>query len=234
MSDNSVAIRELKPIPKGEYKALLGFAGAGFIGNTATMFIVRSKGFPQVAWIKSNHIPPMTLITNGAPMQSFRVHLDETKKILFVITESLVPAEGCWPIAEALLKWLKARGVQEVYSLDGLPFSAVSPEIKALIYAHNIDMTKHGYPALREGALSGVSSCVLEECADRKYPYACIFIPTNKLTSIDYAGSAEAIDVLNKIFKLGVDSSPLRASDDAQRKVAEQKQSGLGKMFKRD
>jgi predicted ATP-grasp superfamily ATP-dependent carboligase len=234
MPNHSVEIRENKPLEKGSYRAVIGCAGAGFIGNTASMFIARSKGFQQVAAVKSNYIPPMTLITNGAPMHSFRIHLDEAEKILFIITESLIPAEGCRPIAEELLRWLKEKGVGEIYSLDGLPFSAVSTEIKALTYAFNIDLSKHGYPALKEGALSGINSCMLEECIEKGYPYACIFIPTNRLTNIDYPGSADAIDVLNKLFKLGVDSSPLRGPDEVQKKAAEQKQSGLGKMFKRD
>jgi uncharacterized protein len=234
MSNNSVEIKENRPFEKGNYKVVLCFAGAGFIGNTAAMFIARSKGFQQVAAVKSSYIPPMTLITNGSPMHSFRIHLDESEKILFVITESLIPAEGCWPIAEALLKWLKAKGVQEIYSLDGLPFSAVSPEIKAMTYTFNIDLSKQGYPALKEGALSGINSCILEACVEKGYPYACIFIPTNRLANIDYSGAAEAIDVLNNIFKLGVDSSPLRSSDEAKRKAAEQKQSGLGKIFKKN
>jgi predicted ATP-grasp superfamily ATP-dependent carboligase len=234
MPYHSVEIKENKPIVKGSYKAVLGCAGAGFIGNTATMFIARSKGFQQVATVISNYIPPMTLITNGAPMHSFRIHLDEAEKVLFIITESLIPAEGCRPIAGELLRWLREKGVGEIYSLDGLPFSAVSTEIKALTYTFNIDLSKQGYPALKEGALSGINSCMLEECIEKGYPYACIFIPTNKLTNIDYTGSADAIEVLNKLFKLGVDSSPLRGSDEVQRKAAEQKQSGLGKMFKRD
>jgi len=234
MSFLSVEIKENRPLEKGKYKAVLGFAGAGFIGNTALMFIARSKGFQQVAAVRSNYIPPMTIITDGAPMQSFRVHLDEAEKILFIITESLIPAEGCRPIAEELLRWLKAKGVYEIYSLDGLPFSTVSPEIKALTYTFNIDLSKQGYPALKEGALSGINSCMLEECVEKRYPFACIFIPTNRLTNIDYTGTADAIDVLNKMFKLGVDSSPLRGSKEVQGKAAEQKPSRLGKMFKRD
>jgi predicted ATP-grasp superfamily ATP-dependent carboligase len=233
MSTHPVEIKEIKALEKRDYKAVLGFAGAGFIGNIATMFVARTRGFQQVAFVKSNYIPPMMLISNGTPMQSFRIHLDEFDNILFVVTESLIPAEGCWPIAGELLKWLKAKGVQEIYSLDGLPFSAVSPEIKALTYSSKIDLVKHGYPAIREGALSGMNSCLLDECIEKGFPYACIFIPTNKLTSIDYSGSADAVDVLNKLFKFGVDSSPLRGSDESQRKATEQKQSGLGKVFRK-
>jgi len=120
MSLKAVEIIETSPIKKGDYKILLGFAGAGFIGNNATMYAIRSKGFKQVAHLKSNHIPPMTLIVNGNPMQSFRVYLDENDGIIFVVTESLIPNEGCRPIARELLEWLKLKGAKEIYSIEGL------------------------------------------------------------------------------------------------------------------
>jgi predicted ATP-grasp superfamily ATP-dependent carboligase len=228
---NNAAVVETVSIKKGEYKAILGLAGAGFIGNTSVMFSVRIKGFPKVAHVKSSHIPPMTLISNGEPIQSFRIHVDEEDKLLFVITESLIPAEGCWPIAEALLKWLKEKNTKEIYAIDGLPFSAISSDVKALVYANKMDPGRFEYPLLREGAVSGINSCVLEDCVENKFPYACLFIPTTKLTSIDYTGSANAVEVMNKLFKLGVDHSPLRGTDEA--KKTEQRQTGLGRLFKK-
>jgi predicted ATP-grasp superfamily ATP-dependent carboligase len=130
--------------------------------------------------------------------------------LLFVVTKSLVPADGSWPIAEALLKWLKEKNTTEIYAIDGLPFSAISSEVKALTYSSKIDVSKLGYPMLREGAISGINSCILDDCIEKGSPYACLFIPTTKLTSIDYTGSAEGVEVMNKLFKLGVDPSPLR------------------------
>jgi hypothetical protein len=48
---------------------------------------------------------------------------------------------------------------------------------------------------------------------------------------MDYPGSADAIDILNKVFKLGVDPSPLRGVD--QTKKTAEKPSGFGKIFKK-
>jgi predicted ATP-grasp superfamily ATP-dependent carboligase len=231
MSLKAVEIIETSPIKNGDYRIVLGFAGAGFIGNTATMYTVRARGFKQVAYLKSNHLPPMTLIINGSPIQSFRIHIDENERIIFVVTESLIPTEGCRPIAMELLKWLKSKGAKEVYSIEGLPFSNVSSEIKALVYSNKIDLMKLGYPSVKEGALSGVNSCIMDQCLDEGFPFACFFVPTNKLTSIDYPGSADAIDILNKMFKLGVDPSRLRGVDQSQRTT--EKTSGLGKIFKK-
>lgn len=232
MSLKAVKIIETSPIKNGDYKVVLGFAGAGFIANTATMYAIRARGFKQVAYLKSNLLPPMTLIINGTPIQSFRVHLDENEKTIFVVTESLIPTEGCRSIAMELLEWLKSKGAKEIYSIEGLPFSNLPSEIRALIYSNKIDLTKTGYPTVKEGALSGVNSCIMDQCLEEGFPFACLFVPTNKLTNIDYSGSADAIDILNKMFKLGVDPSPLRAADQSHRTT--EKTSGLGKIFKKD
>jgi len=188
---NTASVVETTPVKKGEYRAILGIAGAGFIGSTSVMFSVKAKGLPIVAHIKSSHVPPMTLISNGEPISSFRIHANEESRLLFVVTENLLPTEGCWPIAEALLKWLREKNTTEIYAIDGLLFSAISSEIKALTYSNKIDVSKLGYPMLREGAISGINSCILDDCVEKGSPYACLFIPTTKLTSIDYMGSAE-------------------------------------------
>ena len=229
---NNAVVVETAPVKSREYRAIFGLAGAGFIGSSSVMFSVRAKGFPKVADVISNNIPPMTLISNGEPIHSFRIYLAEEERLLFVVTESLVPAEGCLPIAEALLKYLKEKNTKEIYAIEGLPFSTISPEVKGLIYVNKMDPSRFDYPVIREGAVSGINSCILENCVENKFPYACLFIPTTKLTSIDYTGSAEAVEIINKLFKLGVDPSPLRGSDDA--KKSDQKQTGLSRMFKKN
>lgn len=227
----TVNIVETTPVKKDDYRAVLGFAGAGFIGNTSTMFVVSKKKFPQVAYVKSNYIPPMTFISNGVPTQSFRIYINEENKILFTIWDSLVPTEDCWPIAEALLKWIKEKNTNEIYAIEGLPFNTASSELKALVYSNKIDLSNQGYPPIREGAISGINSCILDDCVEKGFPYACLFIPTMNLTSVDYTASADAVDVLNKLFGFGVDPSPLRRVNE--KKATEQKQSGLGRVFKK-
>ncbi len=88
-----------------------------------------------------------------------------------------------------------------------------------------------GYPPLKEGALSGVNSCILDKCLEEEFPYACFFVLTQKLTSVDYLGSANAIDILNKLFKLGVDPSPLRGVEQSLK--TSEKTGGFGKIFKK-
>lgn len=229
-----VEIIETTQVKKGNYKAILGFAGAGFIGNTAVNFVSRSKNFRQIAHIRSPYVFPLTLIVNGNLEPSFRIQFDDANGLFFVITESMIPAEGCWPIARELLNWLKEKGVKELYSLDGLPFTVAPPEIKVLGYGNKIDLSSLGIPPIREGALSGLTSCLMEECVEKGMPFVCLLFPTNKIASIDYSTSVIAVDTLNRLFKFGVDSSPLKMSDVPLRKSTQQRSSKFGNIFKKN
>jgi predicted ATP-grasp superfamily ATP-dependent carboligase len=228
-----VSVVESVKIKEKNYTAVLGFAGAGFIGNTALMFVTRSKGFKQVGHVKSIHMPPMTLIVGGRATQSFRVYADEQSGLLYLITENLIPAEGCHAISGSLVQWLRKKGVKRVLSIEGLPLGGVSSEIKALEFSTDpAEASLIGAPPIREGAISGLNAGMLEECIEQKIPWTTIFIPTSKLMSVDHAASAEAVEVLNRMFKLGVDPSPLR-SVEAQRPAGQKQRSGLSRLLKR-
>jgi len=76
MSDK-VDIIEVSPVRKNKPTAILGFTGPGFIGSTALMYMVRTKGFTQRAQVKSHLIPPMMLLIGGTPTPVFRIYGDD-------------------------------------------------------------------------------------------------------------------------------------------------------------
>jgi predicted ATP-grasp superfamily ATP-dependent carboligase len=159
--------------------------------------------------------------------------VDENDGLLFVVTENLAPAEACWSIAEALMKWLLNMGTKEFYALEGLPFGAPSEGV-SLGFGYKIDINKMGIQSLRDGAISGISSFMLDLCMQKGLPFVALFVPTNRLTAIDYGASANGVEILNRIFKIGVDPTPLKQSDESIRKALEQQQKpGIGKIFKR-
>jgi len=49
LQEDVVEIVETLPVKKGVPAVIFGFAGPGFIGNTAVMYVVRNKGFRQRA-----------------------------------------------------------------------------------------------------------------------------------------------------------------------------------------
>jgi predicted ATP-grasp superfamily ATP-dependent carboligase len=83
----------------------------------------------------------------------------------------------------------------------------------------------------REGVVQGISAVLLEESIKADIPYTSILVPTQLISTIDYGGSAAVIDVINSIFKLGVDATPLRKSHDMRRKFIEQKRKDESRGF---
>ncbi len=224
----NVQVVETGQLRKGEYRAVLGFAGVGFAGGTACMFIARSRGLRMVAYVSSPLLPPMTLVVNGELAPSFRIYADEENRLLYAVTELLLSPDASHAVASELVKWMREKGVKEIYIMDGYPGVASPEGPKALGIAQGIDLSKAEVIQLREGAVSGLSSSALEACRESGIPFAVLLIPTTKLTTIDHSASADAVETLAKIFKIELDASMLR---NAAGTVAQPKQKGsiLGK-----
>ena len=101
-----VNVVEVSPVKSKNPVVVIGLSGPGFIGNTALMFIARTKRMKLRAHIQSHLIPPMMLIIEGKPTHSFRVYGDDKDELLFILTESLIPADSAWPIGIKLMEWL--------------------------------------------------------------------------------------------------------------------------------
>jgi predicted ATP-grasp superfamily ATP-dependent carboligase len=225
VSLSDVSIIETISVKKKNYTALIGFAGAGFIGNTALMYAVRSKNYKQVGYVKSVQVPPMMLFVEGEPYPSFRIYIDDEGERLYVITENLISAEGSWPITYKLIDWFQSKGVKDIIAIEGLPFGNLPANVKVVGYSTEKEkLNSIGIQPLREGAVSGLYASMMEECIHRKLPWTILFIQTMKLTNIDYGAAGDAIEALNNIFKLGVDPKPLWESEEAIKKAMEQQQ----------
>ena len=218
---------ETTPIEGGRYTAVTGFAGPGFIANTSLMYVIRRAGFGLRAYLKTPLLPPMMLIVEGQPLHSFRIYGD--KGLLMIVSEVLPTSENAWRIGGELFRWLMDKGVSEFIAVEGSlrPFREVvgySTEGRRLQDA--------GVRMTREGAVTGINACLMEECLRRKIPWTSIFIPTSTVSSIDYGGVAEAVEILNRLFNLKVDTTPLRRMAEAVRRRAERGK-GLRGLFRR-
>ena len=64
---------------------------------------------------------------------------------------------------------------------------------------------------------------MLEECLRRGLSWTSLFVGTDLISGVDYGGSAAAVEVLNRMFKLGVDVTPLKRRDEMMRQTAERR-----------
>jgi len=215
---SSVEIVELSEIPVKRRTVVAGFAGAGFIGNTALMYAARSKGYGQVASLRGDAVPPMMILSEGKPTHSFRVYSDASDNHMFLVTESMVQGEGAWAIGRALMAWLKGKGVKEIVSLEGFPFA------QSGVYGFTTGPRKleeAGAQPIPDGAVSGISAALLDEAIRGGVDWTTLFVPTRMIGGVDYQGAVEAVEALNKMLGLAVDTEQLRRTSEAVAKATE-------------
>lgn len=224
---SKVDIVETSPVKRGSPVVVVGFAGPGFIGNTALLYIARQKGFAERAYLKTHLIPPMFLLMEGRPTPVFRIYGDEKNEVLLVVSDALINAENAWPIGIRLMEWLRGKGVKEIISIEGMPFA--TPEGERPIFGFSLpikDFSKVGVRPTGEGGISGLNAVLLDEAMKHKVDWTTLLVPTGLTQAIDYVGTADLIEALNRMLKFGVDTGPLRESGGAMRRAVERARSG--------
>jgi predicted ATP-grasp superfamily ATP-dependent carboligase len=214
---DEVEVVETLPLEKGNYTVFLGFAGFGMVGSTAAMYIVRSRGLLERGYVRSRLIAPMMILIDGRPRPPFRIYGGD-EGLLFIVSEAFLTTEGSWPIGFRLMEWLSNKGVKEIISMDGVLSGARERVIMGFSTG---DLSRLDVRPTQEGIISGISACLLDEALKRGIPWTSLFVPTQYMSSVDYGAVADVIEVLNGVFDLKVDVSPLRRRDEEIRKMAE-------------
>ena len=218
-----VVIEDVSPLKKTRPSVVVAFSGPGFIGNTALMYIARNKEYELKARVKSRLLPPTVLFMEGKPVHPFRVYSDPKDELLMVVCETLVPSESAWMVGEKLMEWLIERGAKDFLAIEAMPMPSQNPE--PLVYGFSIpkrELLKFGARPLTEGGVSGLNAVLMGEALRREIPWTTLLVPTAHVSNIDYNASIAVINVLNKMYKLGVDVTPLVKSIEMRQKIAEQ------------
>ena len=215
-------INEVKPLKKTRPSVIFAFSGPGFIGNTAIMYITRNKNFELKAEIRSKLLPPTILLMEGKPIRPFRIYSDGKDELLVVVSEALVSPESSWDIGAKLMEWLLENGAKDFICIEAMPMPQQLKENPVFGFSiPDRDLTKFGARPLTEGGVSGLNAVLMEEALEHDLPWTTLLIPTSYVSSIDYAGSISVISVLNKMYKLGVDITPLRRSMEMREEISQ-------------
>ena len=233
----SVDIIEVSPIKRNKPSVITGFAGAGFVGNTAVSHIIREKGYKLKSQLRSHLIPAMILFEDGRPVYPFRIYGDEEGKLLFVTSAVLITPENSWMIGLKLVEYLKKFGVSEYVAVEGMPLG-LQMETRP-VYGFTMperDISQYGVIAIRDAGVSGLNAVMLEEALKTRLPWTALLIPTPFASAIDYGAAIPIIKALDKMFKLDVDVGDLERRVEMIRKTAEKERRGggfLGSLFGR-
>lgn len=222
-----VDIVEVSPIKRNRPKVVTGFAGAGFVGNTALMHIVRDRGFKLKAQLRSHLIPAMILLEDGRPTHPLRIYGDDEGELLFAVSAVLLSPENVWPIGFKLMEYFRKLGVSEFIAVEGMPLAVQAG--KRPIFSFGVpekDLSQYGVSSIREGGVSGLNAVLFDESMKRGLPWVALLVPTPFASAIDYGGVIPVVEILDKMFGLGVDMGLLERRAEMIRKAAERGRRG--------
>ncbi len=187
-----------------------GFVGAGLVGPIAIQQIIDKLNMKEIGFLRSKHLPPSTVFTQGRLRHPFRFYSNDAGDICAIICEIIINSEGLYTIASAILDWAEKNGSNEIIILDGI---ASNKHDKKAFCAAEADlcrvMEEHGIQMIPQGFIIGISGGILNECLIRKIKGVTLLVKADE-TMPDTLAAVTLIEAINKVYGINVDTQDLK------------------------
>jgi uncharacterized protein len=202
---------EFNPVNLNGYTLIEGFPGLGLVGTISAKYIIERLDFEEAGHIKSDIFMPIIRVHNGLPVYPARFYINKKNKIAVLISEQIIPRIYTGAMAEAVVSWIKQKGISRLISLEGIKTHDQNGATKIYGIAANekskSSLEKHGLKIITDGITTGITSLILLEL--RRTNFDAISVLGNVKNIADYDASAEMIKKLNEILALNIDVKPL-------------------------
>ena len=185
---------------------IIGFLGAGLVGNIVANQLIEFLSMEQVGWLTSDDLPAMAIFIDGILRHPFRIYYSQKNNLLVLICE--VPfnkSSRYLDLARAITDWALKIGVKEIGCIQGIPVTGNPLEPHVYVAAEkeviNRLIETSGVEKLPRGLVLGPEAEVLNVCMVNKLNGYALLTPVNQeIPSPD--GAAAIIEKLNKIYNL--------------------------------
>jgi uncharacterized protein len=195
-----------KPLPSEGAKVLMGFPGSGLVGTIALQYLVDQLEFELVGTMTSKYFPPLAMMNKGVINDPVRLYLKND--IAAIVADIPIHPMICYEISNGILDWLVQYKPLEVLTIAGIITN--EPEKRVFGVATTpaaLKRIQDHTEVLPIGSISGIASSILTECKIRGIPAYGLLGET--VNAPDPRSSAATIEVLNKMYDLGLDVKPL-------------------------
>jgi len=184
----------------------MGFPGSGLVGTIALQYLVDQMEFDLVGTMTSRYFPPLAMMNKGVINDPVRLYTKNN--IAAIVADIPIHPMICYEISNGILDWLEPFKPKEVLTIAGIVTNepekrvfgvATTPEALKRIEEHTL--------VLPIGSISGIASSILTGCKIRGIPGYGLLGET--VNAPDPRSSAATIEVLNKMYNLGLDVKPL-------------------------
>jgi uncharacterized protein len=214
-----------KPLKNEGSSVLMGFPGSGLVGSIALQYMVDQLEFEQIGSMNSKYFPPLAMMTKGVINVPVRFY--ERDSITAIVADIPIHPMICYEVANGIMDWLMPFKLKEVVTIAGI----ITNEPEKRVFG--VATTDDALPRIQDatqilpiGSISGIASSILTECKIRNIVAYGLLGET--INAPDPRASAATIDVLNKMYSLGLDTKPLldqaEEIESAMHKLAEQVQ----------
>ncbi len=177
----SIEIRNIKKGRKLNMKGGIvvdGFPSTGLVNAIASECLIRSSGTELYAIVDSPEFPSLSIISNSTPRFPARLHVNESLKVAFFISEFNIHPAMQSTLARTILKWalqneckmiVSAAGIVNNESEVGKSNDAPSGlEQQAILAVGSTPSTakiikENGFIPLRSGSIGGIPATLLNE-----------------------------------------------------------------------
>ena len=201
---------------------IIGFSSFGLAGLTAVDYLIEDLELDETGHVRIEGTPSITPFTKGTPRHPIRLYTAPDLDVTVLVAEQFFPPALGELLADALLDWTEANGVDEIAVLAGVPvphgpdahrtFHVATADYRAARLGDDADV-----PAMESGFLDGANAGLLERGIDSPLGVG-VFVTPVHAQAPDVDAAVRLVDTVDAIYDLGVDAAPLEAFAEAIRR----------------
>jgi uncharacterized protein len=194
-----------------------GSPSIGLVGAIATEYLATQLNMVEIGFLQSTKLPPVTIIKDGIPKSPIRLYAKDN--LVVIVSDSAVPPELTYDIADRIVEWGVAHDAKQVISLGGIAHQIEKkkkePGVFAIASNETIlkELTDSGIPTIKLGFLSGTFGILMLKCQEKNIK-SYGFLADADPNIPDPLAAAAVLDVLKKQLNIELDTAPLRSASD--------------------
>jgi len=236
--NNRVKIVERREIPEG-LKVICGLPDVGLVGTIAASHIISKLELAEIAYVRSDLLPPIVMLEKGLPHSPVRMFGNEN--LIVLSSEIAIPSSSVYSVIESMIDWIWNKKAEIVFTLGGLPIPNRYEIEKPKIFGAASDeallkmLNEKGVQVIQRGFLVGPQALILRYCAERNIP-AIALLAESFYNYPDPEASSVVIQALNRMIDIEIDVSELIEKGEevrlAMRDMMRRTQAELARMKK--
>ena len=200
---------------------LIATADIGMAGLTAADYLVSHVGADQIGHVSTRNLPDITPFSMGRPRRPMRLYGTADGDVTVLLSEIPLPVDVADPWTDALLKWVRADGIEEITYLYGASFPHSEREHTVFHVSTDDYRDRHFADGeigpLPGGFFDGVVAELLVRSLDGDAPPVGALVTPTHHPGPDFDASLRLLDSLRTVYGIEVDEDELRKMAEEMR-----------------